>query len=198
MNNLTIKISKSNLEDIDTILKLYTQASLFQQTKQSVCWGIIPRTLIEKEIDKGLQYKLTVDGKIAMIWVYTFNDPEIWKIDNNSTSIYMHRIAINPDFRGMNLISKVFEFTENYAKDLGLQLIRLDVAGFNPGLIKLYLRNCFKLFGTTKINSISNLPNHYKNVDICLFERKVNYNFLEKLYHKFIVKEAESNLMFLK
>ena len=103
MNNLTIKISKSNLGDIDTILKLYTQASLFQQTKQSVCWGIIPRTLIEKEIDKGLQYKLTVDGKIAMIWVYTFNDSEIWKEDNDM-SIYIHRIATNPDFRGLNLI----------------------------------------------------------------------------------------------
>jgi hypothetical protein len=38
-----------------------------------------------------------IDGQIACVWAVTFNDPEIWKNDQDA-AIYIHRIATNPDF----------------------------------------------------------------------------------------------------
>jgi len=182
MSNMNIKIERSTLTDIPSIENLYASAVQFQKQKQAVPWGNIDNTQIAQEINQGRQYKLVVDEEIATVWVYNFSDPEIWQEKNKDNAIYIHRIATNPKFRGQHMVEHVFSFTENYAKEQGFSLMRLDTAGYNSGLIKLYTKNGFNFLGTTRIIDSTHLPSHYEDVDICLFERKIKYNFIKNFF----------------
>jgi ribosomal protein S18 acetylase RimI-like enzyme len=106
----------------------------------------------------------------AYIWVYVFNDEEIWGSKNEDPSIYIHRIATNPKFRGQNLVAKVIEWAKSYAIMNNKQYVRLDIAGENLGLIKLYTRNGFNFLGAVELENPKDLPSHYANKKICLFE----------------------------
>jgi len=183
---MTMKIMKSTLDDTQSIMQLYQFAIQLQKEKNAVPWGEISKAQIKKEIQEGRQYKLMVNDEIASIWVYTYSDPEIWQEKNRDSAIYIHRIATNPKFRGQNRVGNLFAFTEKYAKENHYKLMRLDTAGWNQGLIKLYTNNGFRFLGTTKIKDTRNLPSHYKNVDVCLFERKIKRTFLERFLSKTI------------
>ncbi|WP_103068240.1 GNAT family N-acetyltransferase [Aquimarina sediminis] len=168
-----MKISKSTLEDVNDIFLLYDMAIAYQNKKNAVAWPKLQKELIEIEVEEGRQYKLTVNNEIACIWVYTFNDPEIWEDKSKDPAIYIHRIASNPKFRGQNLVTEVFKWTIAYAQEHNLKYIRLDTVGDNQGLINLYTRNGFDYLGTTMIKDPSNLPLHYHNNEVCLFEMNV-------------------------
>ncbi|GAA3511148.1 GNAT family N-acetyltransferase [Aquimarina addita] len=169
-----MKIIKSTLADIESIVQLYDMAIAFQNQKKGTPWPKNSKELIETEIREERQYKLIINNEIACIWVYTFNDPEIWGIKNQDSSIYIHRIAAHPKYRGQDLISNVFEWTKIYALKNNLNYIRLDIAGVNLGLINLYKKNGFTYLGTTIIEDPKNLPTHYHNIEVCLLEMCLN------------------------
>lgn len=165
-----MKIQNSTVNDIEDIRRLYDEAIAYQKNKKGLPWQILAKEIIEMEIIENRQWKLVIDNEIACVWVTTFSNPEIWGEKNLTPSVYLHRIATNPKFRGQNVISKVI----NWAKEFGVQnkksKLRLDTAGINPGLITMYVKNGFKFIDITEIGSSEKLPTHYHNVPICLFE----------------------------
>ncbi|RNL94537.1 GNAT family N-acetyltransferase [Sinomicrobium pectinilyticum] len=169
-----MKIENSTLEDLKNILSLYASAIAYQKEKKGLPWPNLDREMIEKEIIEKRQWKLTINGTIACIWVTTFDDPEIWGEKNNQPSIYLHRIATDPVFRGLNVIAKVFDWTKTFARVNQKNYIRLDIASINPGLITMYVRNGFKFIGMNKMGVSESLPAHYNNATVCLFEMKLN------------------------
>ena len=111
-----MKIFNSTIDDIDDIFKLYETARDFQKIKGAVLWPKFNRDLIETEISENRQWKIVINGQIACVWAITFNDPEIWEEKDLDPSIYIHRIATNPDFRGKNLVGEIINWSKNYAK----------------------------------------------------------------------------------
>ncbi|MBQ0741472.1 GNAT family N-acetyltransferase, partial [Aquimarina celericrescens] len=65
--------------------------------------------MVEKEIQENRQWKLLLDNKIACVWATTFSDAQIWEEKNKDTAVYIHRIAVNPDFRGKHFIAILVE-----------------------------------------------------------------------------------------
>ena len=59
-------IEKSTLEDLDEIFERYTDAATFQRNKETVVvWPNFDRTLVEKEILEGRQWKLIQNNSIC-------------------------------------------------------------------------------------------------------------------------------------
>lgn len=50
-------------------------------------------------------------------------------------TVYIHRIAINPDFRGNNFVACIIEWAEQYARENAKEYIRMDTIGENRGLL---------------------------------------------------------------
>lgn len=163
-------INNSTLIDIDEIFKLYKIATDFQKTKSAVPWPVINKALVETEITEGRQWKITIDKKIACVWATTFNDPQIWEERNNDPSVYIHRIATNPNFRGKNLVGEIVKWSKVYAKENGKEFIRMDTVGDNPGLISYYTKCGFTFLGLSKLKNTEGLPAHYNNATVCLFQ----------------------------
>jgi ribosomal protein S18 acetylase RimI-like enzyme len=172
-NKMNFKIENSN--NIEEIFRLYKIATEFQKTRFTVHWPEFDKKLIENEISENRQWKIVVEGKIACVWATTFNDPQIWgEKRNEEPSVYIHRIATNPDFRGQNLVGEIVEWAKIYAQENQKQFIRMDTVGNNQGLINYYTKCGFDFLGLSKLINTEGLPAHYDNATVSLFQITIN------------------------
>lgn len=164
-------INNSNINDIPEIFRLYKLATNFQRVKfPGNQWPEFDKDLIDSEVVENRQFKLLIEDKIACIWAITYSDTQIWENSGNDASIYIHRIATNPEFRGNNFVQAIVDWAKNYARNQNKQFIRMDTCGKNERLINHY-KNCgFNYLGMKKLENTTELPSHYHNADVCFFE----------------------------
>jgi len=163
-------ISNSTIDDIDEIFRLYRIATAYQQTKEAVTWPEFDRKLVEREISENHQWKLHEQDTIACVWATTFNDPQIWEERDADPSVYIHRIATNPEFRGQNLVDRIVSWAKTFAAANNRRFIRMDTVGENQGLIKYYSSCGFNFLGLQQLINTQGLPAHYHNASVSLFE----------------------------
>lgn len=168
-----MEIRNSDLNDLSEIFELYKIATNFMKSKNQIAWPEFARDLIIEEIEDLRQWKLLINGKISCIWATTLNDESIWGAENNDPSIYIHRIATNPDFRGQKLVKQIVSWADNYCINNNLNYVRMDTVGLNKGLIEHYEKLGFIFLGTKELDNVDNLPKHYSEGPVCLFQREV-------------------------
>lgn len=171
---MNFQIQNSDINDIDEIFRLYKIATDFQKTRFTVHWPNFDRTLIEREIAENRQWKIVTDNKLACIWATTFNDPQIWEEKNDDPSVYIHRIATNPVFRGQNLVGQIVNWVKIYALENQKNYVRMDTVGDNPGLFEYYTKCGFDFLGLLKLKNTTGLPAHYHNAAVSLFQIKLD------------------------
>ncbi len=166
-----MKITNSTKQNILEIFRLYKLATEFQKIKfPENHWPPFDEALVNTEVAENRQFKLLIDDEIACVWAITYSDPKIWEDDDNDASIYIHRIATNPDFRGNNFVKIIVAWAMKLARDKNKHFIRMDTCGNNESLIAHY-ENCgFTFLGTRKLKDTIGLPSHYHNADVCFFE----------------------------
>jgi hypothetical protein len=59
---------------------------------------------------------------------------------------------------------------KKYAKENGKIFIRMDTVGENKGLIDYYQKCGFDFLGLLKLKNTENLPAHYHNATVSLFQ----------------------------
>ncbi|HRE76837.1 MAG TPA: GNAT family N-acetyltransferase [Flavobacterium sp.] len=170
---MKFQIQNSNIDDTEDIFSLYKIATDFQKTRFTVHWPEFNRTLIETEIAENRQWKIVANDKIACVWATTFNDPQIWEERNEAPSVYIHRIASNPDFRGRNLVGQIVEWVKLYAKENKKQFVRMDTVDDNPDLINYHTKCGFDFLGLVKLKNTDGLPAHYDNATVSLFQMTI-------------------------
>ena len=164
-------IYNSNLNDIPEIFRLYKLATDFQKIKfPENQWPEFDKDLITTEVFEKRQFKLLIGDKIACVWAITYEDAQIWEDSEEDSSIYIHRIATNPEFRGNNFVQVIVDWSKNYATTQKKQFIRMDTCGKNERLINHYKKCGFNYLGMKKLKNASELPSHYYNAEVCFFE----------------------------
>ena len=168
-----MEIQNSEIKDIDEIFLLYKMATDLQKAKQVVPWPNFDRALLEREINEKHQWKIMINNEIACIWATTFNDPLIWGEKDIAPSVYIHRIATSPAFRGKNLVAKITEWALQYAKANNKTYIRMDTVNKNEKLIQHYGNCGFEFLGLSKLIETDGLPEHYRSATVSLFQLNV-------------------------
>ena len=170
-----MKIQNSTLNDFSEIFRLYRLATEYQKiTFPDNTWPSFEQKLIETEIEEQRQFKMVINGKVACIWAITFSDIHIWEERDKDPSVYIHRIATNPDFRGKQFVAEIVKWARDYAKSYQKEFIRLDTCGDNKKLINHYKSSGFDFLGMVRLKNTDELPSHYQDADVCLFEIKLN------------------------
>lgn len=164
-------IKNVTASDIEKIFAFYKIASNYQREKKTVIvWPDFDREMVINEIAENRQFKLLVNNEVVCIWAITFSDEQIWEDSNTDSAVYIHRIAVNPNFRGNNYIATITNWAKEYALKKEIQFIRLDTLGENKNLITHYKNAGFHFLGLFNLKNTSNLPEHYKLAPVCLFE----------------------------
>ncbi len=165
-----MKIENSTIIDQPFIFEMYEAATAYQKERYEVHWPLFDPQMVATEIDQKRQFKLLIDGQIACVWAIAFEDPLIWEEKNLDPSIYIHRIATNPNFRGQNFVKIIVDWAIAFAKKKHKQFIRLDTVGENQKLISHYSKCGFNFLGLLKLKDSNGLPAHYHNATVSLFE----------------------------
>lgn len=166
-------IEKAVMNDTDAIFGLYDLATVYQKTKFSKSWSGFERELIEREIGDGRLWKIVEGSGISCIFSIAFSDALIWGEKDQDSAIYLHRIAVNPAFRGRGYVREIIEWARDYAYDRGIKFIRLDTFGDNQELIAYYIKCGFTFLGLTSPQNTRDLPAHYEGISLSLFEIEV-------------------------
>lgn len=169
-----MKILACDAHDLPVIFHLYGLATAYQKSVfPDNTWPKFEKGLIEGEIREKRQFKLVIGGQIACVWAIAFDDPDIWEERNRDPSIYIHRIATRPDYRGLGFVSEIVDWAKEYASSHGKGFIRMDTCGNNQKLIGYYTKCGFDFLGMVRLKHTDKLPAHYRDVDVCLFEIKL-------------------------
>ncbi len=168
-----MQVVNSSATDINTIFEFYDMAVAHQKKVFNKHWQGFSLALVTQEVEENRQYKILVDDKVAAIFAVTFNDPQIWGEKDEQPSIYIHRIATHPDFRGYGFVNKIIDWAKGYAKRNAIAYIRMDTWADNEKLLAYYTGCGFDHVGSIKIAANSGLPKHYEGISLNLFEIKV-------------------------
>ncbi|MFD2563420.1 GNAT family N-acetyltransferase [Aquimarina rubra] len=146
-------IRKALLSDLDAIHKL-TQAC----AKAMIAKGIFQwnedyptRSRFQKDIELEELYILEEEHLIKGIIVITelMDDeyiPVQWLTDNQN-NLYIHRLAVHPDYWGKGLAQQLMSWAETNAVKNGYQSVRLDTFSQNKRNQKFYETRGYKKLG---------------------------------------------------
>ena len=130
-------IRKATTLDIDAILKI-TKACAKHMINNSIYqWNDhYPNPKIfKKDIERNELYVYELENTIlGCIVITTLVDAEYipvkWLTPNNK-NIYVHRLAIHPDYQGKGYAQELMGFAEKFAKEVNYTSIRLDTFSKN-------------------------------------------------------------------
>jgi GNAT superfamily N-acetyltransferase len=166
-----VDIRNCQLSDIDNVFSLYGAARDLQTERRMVVWPVFERSLVEKEVLEGRQWKIVEGDTMACNWAVTFEDREIWGERDRQDAVYIHRICTHPQFRGNRYIDAIVQWAKAYAGQKGKRYVRLDTLGKNTSLIRHYTSSGFQFLGIVRLEDTAALPLHYqREPDCCLFE----------------------------
>ncbi len=90
---------------------------------------------LRQDIEQNELYVFQKDSKIIGIIVITeIMDDEylpIQWISKTSSNIYLHRLAVHPDFWGLGYAQKLMDFAESFARQHKFESVRLDTFSKN-------------------------------------------------------------------
>lgn len=170
-----MQIINSNIGDIKTIFEIYDAAIVYQKAHFHRHWITFDQQKLEKEIAENRHWKIVMDdGQIGGVFSITYHDADIWFEKDNDISIYVHRIAVNPAYRGAGFVPFIIKWAKNYVTSTGRKYIRIDTFSDNEKLIAYYLRCGFVYAGVESPRITPDSPPHYIGIKLGLYEIEVN------------------------
>jgi ribosomal protein S18 acetylase RimI-like enzyme len=92
---------------------------------------------------------------------------------DQGNSIYLHRIVVNPDFKGQKLFGEIMKWAIAHAKGKRLDTIRMDTWASNAVIVEYYKSFGFRVVENFTTPDTTALPVHNRNLALTLLEFKV-------------------------
>lgn len=102
----TIKFVNTTKNDLEAVLHLFDETMQLQGKNGYIVWDHIDKAVLVNEIENGRHYKILDANEILGIFSVQYNNPFIWRDRDHNDAIYLHRIIINPKFKGQKQLKK--------------------------------------------------------------------------------------------
>ena len=146
-------IREATVDDLDAILKITKSCAKKLVSKNIFQWNeYYPnRNVFENDLYNKWLYVTVKENKvIGSVCVSDLIDDEYatvkWLTPNNN-NIYIHRLAVDPDYQGVGYAQKMMSFAEEFAKKNKYRSIRLDTFSKNMKNQKFYKQRGYKKLG---------------------------------------------------
>jgi predicted GNAT family N-acyltransferase len=167
------KLINTEISDLTQVYKLFDHSIKYQETHGYPVWKNYDKNAIVKDIENKNQYKIIVDSKIGIVFSVCYTDKVIWRDHEKGNAIYLHRIVVNPDFKGQKLFGVILEWAIEHCKERGLKNIRMDTWQANPTIINYYKGFGFNFVENYTTPDTAELPVHNRNLALTLLEFKI-------------------------
>ncbi len=168
------KVENTTPADLEFIYELFDHSIQYQERKGYPVWRGYDKSALIQDVENKNQYKITIDSQIVIAFSVRYDDKVIWREKENGDSVYLHRIVVNPAFKGQKLFKFILEWAIEHAKHEGLSFIRMDTWANNPNIIDYYKSFGFAFVGNYTTPDSLELPSHNRNLALALLELKLN------------------------
>ena len=157
-------IRKGTFKDIDRIIKITKACASFMITNQIYQWNehYPSKSALENDALRNELYVLEINEiLIGCIVISTCMDEEYIPISwltENENNIYIHRLAVHPDYQGKGYAQKLMDFAENFAIKNKCASVRLDTFSQNTRNQKFYEKRDYKRLGNIYFPKQSDYP----------------------------------------
>lgn len=147
-------IRKAIPMDIEAILKITKACAAMMIANDIHQWNAhYPnRVAFENDIARNELYVIEIDDNIiGCVVISTFMDEEyipIKWLTPNQNNIYIHRLAVHPEYQGQGIAQQLMQFAETYSKANAYNSIRLDTFSQNQRNQNFYERRGYKKLGS--------------------------------------------------
>jgi len=169
-----IEIISTTKDDLADIFWLFEQAMELQGKNGYKVWDNIDKIGLEKDVENRLQYKILKGNDILCIFSIQHNDPFVWRDRDQNDAIYLHRIVVNPKFKGQKHFEKVLNWAKQFARHNNLKFIRMDTWADNEKIIDYYKSFGFEFIENYRTANASELPIQNRNLNVALLEIKLS------------------------
>ena len=171
------QIDNTEHQDLQFVYELFDQSIDYQEKRGYPVWKNYDKNALINDVNNRLQYKIIIDGLIAMVFSVCYSDKILWREMETGDSIYLHRIVVNPKFKGQRLFGLILEWAIRHAKDRGIKFIRMDTWANDQNIIDYYKGFGFRFIEDFNTPDIPELPVHNRNIPLALLE----YNLSDRV-----------------
>ncbi|WP_346881712.1 GNAT family N-acetyltransferase [uncultured Algibacter sp.] len=146
-------IRLATIKDIDNILEVTKACAAFMVKQGIYQWNeFYPnKKAFVNDFERKELYVLELENRIiGCITISTYMDKEYIPISwltSNDKNIYIHRLAVHPDFQGQGFAQQLMQFAETFAKNNNFTSVRLDTFSENKRNTKFYEKRGYKRLG---------------------------------------------------
>lgn len=141
ISNSSIVIRSASLSEAPIILNLWQNSDKWLNSKGIYQWRpefFNVDQVIEFLTNGSDVYIAELNSEVVGTYIITWTDPFIWKELDNLQSGYIHRFAVNRDYKGMGIGNILLEKAEQQIKSRGKTFVRLDCMTDNSRLNVYY------------------------------------------------------------
>jgi ribosomal protein S18 acetylase RimI-like enzyme len=172
MNEL-FTVRNAELIDLPQIYQFFDDSIAYQEKRGYPSWRNYDRNAVINDIHNKNQYKIIVDSAIAIVFSVCYSDPVIWRELEKGDALYLHRIVVNPDFKGQKLFGKILEWSIAHAREKNLRYVRMDTWAANPTIIDYYKTFGFEVIENYTTPDTEQLPVHNRNLELTLLQLEI-------------------------
>lgn len=167
------QIINTTKQDLEFIYSLFEKAIAYQKRKNYPAWNGFDKDVLVKDITQKQHYKIIIDNEIACVFSVLKTDPLIWGEREKGDAIYLHRIVVNPGYKGYRQFEKILKWSIDFAKQHKIKFIRMDTWAQNSNILEYYKSYGFNFLGNFKTPDTTDLPTQNRNLEVALLEYKL-------------------------
>ena len=167
------QIHNTEKNDLPLIFEFFDHSIHYQEKHGYPVWRHYDKNVVVKDVEDKNQYKIIVDSTPAMVFSVRYSDKLIWRDLDQGDAIYLHRIVVNPEFKGRKLFGAILEWAIDHVRKKRLNFIRMDTWAANPTIINYYTNFGFNIIENYTTPDSAELPVHNRNLSLTLLEYKV-------------------------
>jgi ribosomal protein S18 acetylase RimI-like enzyme len=168
-----MKVINTELSDLDLIYQLFEESIRYQEAKGYPVWRNYDKGAISRDIEQDNQYKIVAGDDVLIVFSVAYTDKVIWRAMDQGDAVYLHRIVVNPAFKGQKLFGRILDWAKDHARQKGLPYVRMDTWAANPKIISYYQRFGFAFVENFTTPNTDELPVHNRGLGLALLEHRI-------------------------
>jgi GNAT superfamily N-acetyltransferase len=161
-----MKVVNTELQDLPEIFRWFDASVAYQQQRGYPDWANYDQDAVRKNIEEKNSFKVVNENDVGIVFSVSYNDPVIWREMDDGESIYLHRIVVNPDFKGKRLLGIIVDWALQQNK----KYIRMDTWADNPTIIEYYKSFGFEVVENYTTPDSEELPVHNRKLALTLLQ----------------------------
>lgn len=121
-----MKVENTTMSDLEDVYAFFGHSIAYQEKHGYPSWKNYDRKAIIKDIEDKNQYKVSMDGKTGIVFSVCYTDRIIWRHHDKGDAVYLHRIVVNPDFKGQKLFGAILDWAIDHCRQKKFGTIRMD------------------------------------------------------------------------